>query len=653
MGGLADSSPNDRSPKDSGNEDSAKRQPSGSSSKSSIQITGRSNSGALENDLTNQQIGRYLVQRRLGSGGTAVVYQAFDQVRGRSVALKVLASTADEKMLLRFRREAMTSGALHHPNIVRTLQVGVAPHGDVAYIAMELVEGESLSALLDRCGYLDSDEAAALLAPIATALSHAHENEIVHRDVKPSNILLHPAGAGIKNSVHVNALDFPAVPMLSDFGIARSLDSPELTNLGRTVGTPAYMAPEQCAGQRYIDGRADIYSLGAVFYRCVVGRQPFTGATPQILHAHVYEPLTIDNEILRRLPPLAVEILSRSMAKQPDERYQTSREMAAALAEAAGYEIEVEHSQPTPTVTTTMTMDNLATTPSGSTSSSSILVPGTATAKSVPVPESPAPADKEPTKTQNVLPQYDLDGTNSYATNTEAGLNRWRWSSIALLFVGILVGAFTALFMSGAFNRLLDLSPADPAVVLDATATSAVDVTATGEDVDQPPTDVPTEVSTLPAVVVPDETATDDISSNFDTATPLATSVDFGTIEPTAETPVFVTLLPTDTPLVTDTNTPTASPTGTPTLTATATFTPTATATNTGTATNTPLAPPTPTWTVPAAEATSGTTTLPSTPTPLARETETPDSTPALTSTTAPTLLPSTPTWTPDPQDGD
>lgn len=676
MGEVADSSPDGQSPGGSGNEGAARRQPSGSRSKSSTRITGGSTSGALENDLTNQQIGRYLIQRRLGSGGTAVVYQAFDQVRGRSVALKVLASTADEKMLLRFRREAMTSGVLHHPNIVRTLQVGVAPHGDVAYIAMELVEGESLSALLERCGYLDPDEAAALLAPIATAMAHAHENEIVHRDVKPSNILLHPAGSGRENSVHIGVLDFPAIPMLSDFGIARSLDSPELTNLGRTVGTPAYMAPEQCAGQRYIDGRADIYSLGAVFYRCVVGRQPFLGATPQILHAHVYEPLTIDDEILRRLPPLAVEILSRSMSKQPDERYATAREMAAALAEAGGYEIEVEPSQSAPTPTTTMTLDNLEVSTDSSTVAASVLVPGIATTKALKSSDSVAKPDAG-AQTPKTSSQYDLDGASSYYA-TDRGLNTWRWSSLALLFVGILVGAFTALFMSGAFDRLFELSPSDTTggttgdTTLIATATSTIVndtaplASTPGDTVEPLPTEsTPTPpIDDAPAAAVTIDTAQDidtptspassPSTANSPTANSPASNNGVGTAVPTdsstdgsaSDTPIL-TLVPTSTPLVTPTSTATTSPTGTSTTAASSTPTSTATGTWTSVPTNTPLAPPTATWTVPAAVATSGTATLPSTPTPPASGTEPAESTPTAT------LLPPTATWTPGSQAGD
>src|SRR5690606_41096464 len=151
-------------------------------------------------------------------------------------------------------------------------------------------------------------------------------------------------------------------------------DAPELTNMGRTVGTPAYMAPEQCAGSREVYGRADIYALGAVLYRCITGRMPFACTTTQILHAHVYEPLTIDEATFRQLSPLMVEVLQRSLAKRPEDRYQRAAELADALVLAAGRTPPRDESGSE--VTATLTMTALPVTPAPvESASTTVLVP--------------------------------------------------------------------------------------------------------------------------------------------------------------------------------------------------------------------------------------------------------------------------------------
>jgi serine/threonine-protein kinase len=317
------------------------------------------------------------VGQPLGSGGAATVFRAYDQVQGVTVALKLLLPGADERAYDRFRREATLAGALRHPHIVRILQIGIAPKGEVAYIAMELVEGESLSDLLTMRGRLRPAETANVLEPVARALAYAHRQGVVHRDVKPGNILLRTASPGAANSVQLEALEYPVIPLLSDFGIARALDAPELTAAGRTVGTPAYMAPEQCAGSREVDGRADIYSLGAVIYRCLTGRLPYSGSTTQILHAQVYEPLVIEDAVLRTLPPLLVEVLQRSMAKRPEDRYAGADDLADALALAAGRMPPPSSPAPGDGSTATLTLSALPVTPAApSAPRATVLVPG-------------------------------------------------------------------------------------------------------------------------------------------------------------------------------------------------------------------------------------------------------------------------------------
>lgn len=355
----------------------------------------------IAGNLTGRTIAGYLVEKQAGGGAMATVYQARDVKSGRLVALKILNPGADGTTRERFRREAITAVTLEHPNIVRGFQVGQVSDNGMFYIAMELVTGSSLADLLEQRVRLTPHDACALLEPIARALDFAHERGIVHRDVKPSNILLQEPTDEHPQPVRVGALDAPVVPLLSDFGIARAMDAPELTSAGRTIGTPAFMSPEQCAGDEEIDGRADIYSLGAVLYRCLVGRTPFVGSTTQILHAHVYDPLLIPTEVLESLPEAAVVVLRRSLMKEPADRYQTASEMAEDLAAL----VRITDDTPAEEADATLTMASLPVADGIRTTSAQILVPARPVSRpAIPATEGVRPVVKRREPTPASLP---------------------------------------------------------------------------------------------------------------------------------------------------------------------------------------------------------------------------------------------------------
>jgi len=547
--------------------------------------------GAGLADLTGRQVGRYLVQRLLGSGGVATVYQAYDQVQGITVALKVLPPGADDRTHSRFRREAMTAGSLRHPHIVRILQVGTALQGDVAYIAMELVEGESLADLLTSRVRLRPEESCNLLEPIARALAFAHLHGFVHRDVKPSNILLRPASPGQPNTVQLESLDHLVIPLLSDFGIARALDAPELTNTGRTVGTPAYMAPEQCAGRRDADGRADVYSLGAVLYRCVVGHTPFAGSTTQILHAHVYEPLVIDDNVLRQLPYSVVTILQRSLAKNPEDRYATAEQMAEELARAAG--------RPAPSrvpneseATATLTLAPVSPDgPTTNTHSRTVLVPGLLP----PAVSNPLASKSTTSKTGSFRPSESAGVTgNPHPTRPQDAHTTQSAAFPTILRFGL---GFLGLGLVAIIAIAWIVAYGPPFVGASATPTTSVALATTllgglgGDGIT--PTMTPTLVppSATPSINLTPGTAQNGAS----VATPVPAPTVALTAAPTgASTPPI--LVPTEAPVLTP---PTVFiPTDTPTETATPVPTETSTLEPTPTLVETPTATITPTETI-------------------------------------------------------
>ncbi len=260
--------------------------------------------------------GRYMLEQEIGSGGTAVVLLARDLKHERPVAIKVLrpelaASLGAE----RFLREIKIAAGLTHPHILSVHDSGEAD--GLLYYVMPYVEGESLRARLQRGGALPVDEALRIAREVADALSYAHSRGVVHRDIKPGNILLIGGHA-----------------VVADFGIATAAgpDSDPLTDLGLVVGTPAYMSPEQAAGHAAVDGRSDLYSLGCVVYEMLTGQPPFTGASAQaVLNRHSHDqPVPVRSH--RPSVPVEIDaVVQRLLAKLPADRYATASLFAAAL----------------------------------------------------------------------------------------------------------------------------------------------------------------------------------------------------------------------------------------------------------------------------------------------------------------------------------
>ncbi|MEZ4673265.1 MAG: serine/threonine-protein kinase [Caldilineaceae bacterium] len=199
--------------------------------------------------MIGHKVGNVQIEERLGTGAMAAIYRGLDTTTGAQVAVKVLNATADDISPSTVSHGSAHGSALQHPHIVQLIDSGQTEQG-ITYIVMTLVMGEDLGSFLEKHHKLTVADTCRLLLPIADALAYAHAAGVIHRDVKPGNILLQRVAAGTPNSIQLTDSADAVIPLLSDFGIARALDAPELTIVGRTIGTPAYMSPEQCAGNR-------------------------------------------------------------------------------------------------------------------------------------------------------------------------------------------------------------------------------------------------------------------------------------------------------------------------------------------------------------------------------------------------------------------
>lgn len=284
-------------------------------------------------DLT---VGPYIVLDKLGEGGMGKVFRARHTGRGHTVALKVIrpALIVNPTVRGRYAREVESTGKLDHPNIVRIGDAGEA--GGKFYLAMEFVDGIDLARMMRDFRTLEVAEACEYARQAALGLQHAHDHGLVHRDVKPSNIVV----AGER---HLPQATEPAVVKLLDLGLARAIDpddmvAPDLTRDHTVVGTPDYMAPEQAKNSRLVDGRADLYSLGCTLYFLLTGQPPFPNgsAIDKIMRHQLDQPAPI--QALRPGVPTAVaEVVAKLMAKRPADRFACAAELAAALAPHVRY----------------------------------------------------------------------------------------------------------------------------------------------------------------------------------------------------------------------------------------------------------------------------------------------------------------------------
>jgi serine/threonine-protein kinase len=266
--------------------------------------------------LVGQKIGPFTIDKELGAGAMGAVYRARNLETGERVAIKVVAPglSTNETAMKRFRREAAILKQLNHPNIVRLVLTG--KFGSTPFYAMEYVEGESLDRVMARRGRITWEEVVTLGRQLCEALRHAHDAGIIHRDLKPSNVMVLPGD----------------ILKLTDFGIAKDTDETALTSANCTVGTAAYMSPEQCRGERDLTLRSDLYSLGVMFYELVTGRKPFQADNPMdMFMQHVQGSFERPSRLVLDIPVWFDNLICQLLEKKPEHRPRDATTVAEAL----------------------------------------------------------------------------------------------------------------------------------------------------------------------------------------------------------------------------------------------------------------------------------------------------------------------------------
>ena len=478
--------------------------------------------------LLNQRLGRYLIKALLGRGGMAAVYRATDTILQRDIALKILYPqySDDASLIERFKREAVTAASLEHPNIVPVYDVG--EHDGMAFIAMKLLNGRSLQERLQEVGTLSLEELLTVVTAVAAALDYAHARGVIHRDIKPANIFLSQESEGSR-------------PLLTDFGIAKQLDTPGLTTTGALIGTPDYMAPEQIAG-RPVDARTDGYALGMLAFRCLTGRRAFEGSTQDVLLGHLYGQAPLLSTLNPALPPGLDTVLAKALATNPNERFPSAGAFVTAVRQVA--------QAPTSPRAVSTASQRAAATIHGA-----ITTPGSLTTTATPPSVTPPPLV---TVAPNPPPVVALPPARRTAPRSNA--TPWLLAvALALVSGGLAVAlAFTvgrqAFGGNASVPPSLSPTPTSPASATVAPATSTLNPAPVALTTTEPSaTSAPAKASTTPRPTkVPSATA-------LPTATPEPASP---TATPTATPePASPTVPPTTLPTVTPEP---ASPTATP-----------------------------------------------------------------------------------------